>query len=96
MCFFRSTIFGIFSLTHKEEEVWPDGTHPMLFTESSCVCMPSFRPVALLFFSGKSIIFVVVFFQYRKGCGHIDILRHSSGDTDYKYTSNTKINEWKK
>ena len=38
--FFRSAIFGILSLTHKEEEVWPDETNPMLFTESSCVCMP--------------------------------------------------------
>ena len=26
--FFRSTIFGIFSLTHKEEEVWLDGPTP--------------------------------------------------------------------
>ena len=31
-CFFSSTIFDIFSITHIEEEVWPDGTHPMLFT----------------------------------------------------------------
>ena len=51
--FFRSTTFGIFSLTHKEEEVWLDGTQPMLLEESSCVCMPSFRPVAPFFFSGK-------------------------------------------
>ena len=37
--FFLSTIFDIFSLTHKREEVWLDGTHPMLFAESSWVCM---------------------------------------------------------
>ena len=68
-CFFRSTIFLHFSLTHKEEEVWPDGTHPMLFAESSCACMP-FRPV-VPFYSGKITIFVsfaiVVFFNIEKG-----------------------------
>ena len=56
-CFLISTILGIFSLTHKEEEVWPDGTHPMLFVESSCVCIPSFRFVAPFFFSSKSTTF---------------------------------------
>ena len=34
---FLSTIFDIFSLTHKEEEVWPDGTHHMLFTVKLCL-----------------------------------------------------------
>ena len=47
----KSSIFDI-SFTHKEEDVWPDGTHPMLFAESSCVVYLSFRLVALLF-SGK-------------------------------------------
>ena len=37
--------------------MWPDGTHSMLFIELSCVCMPSFRSVALFFFSSKSTIF---------------------------------------
>ena len=35
--FFLSTIFNIFSLTHNEEEVWPDGTHPMLFIVKLCL-----------------------------------------------------------
>ena len=39
-----------FSLLHKEEEVWPGGTHPMLLPESSCVWMPSFRSVAPFIF----------------------------------------------
>ena len=31
--------------------MWPDGTHPMLFVELSCVCMPGFRfVVSILFF----------------------------------------------
>ena len=58
--FFRSTIFDNFCLTHKEEEVWPDGTHPMLFTVSSCVSMPIFRSVTPFFFSGKSTIFCFI------------------------------------
>ena len=29
--------------------MWPDGTYPILFAESSCVCMPSFRSVAPFF-----------------------------------------------
>ena len=51
--FYQDTIFGICSLTHQEEEVWPSGTHPMLFPELSCICIPSFRPVALLVFLAK-------------------------------------------
>ena len=53
---FTSTIFDIFSLTHKEEDVWPDGSHPMLFEELSLSACQSFRPVALLF-SEKSTIY---------------------------------------
>ena len=45
--------FWFFSLTHKEQEVWQDGTHPKLFEESSCVCMPSFRPVDPFLFLAK-------------------------------------------
>ena len=63
--FFRSTILDIFNLTHKEEDVWPDGTHPMLFAESSCICMPSFRPVAPFFFLSKVPFFF--FFLVLKG-----------------------------
>ena len=40
--FFFKYRFDNFSLTHKEKEVWPDGTHPMLFTESICVFIPKF------------------------------------------------------
>ena len=31
-CYLGNTIFYIFSFTHKEEDVWPGGTHPRLFT----------------------------------------------------------------
>ena len=51
--FFKKHHFWNFSLTHKEEEVWPDGTHPTFFTESSCVSTPSFRFVAPSFFLAK-------------------------------------------
>ena len=44
---------AFFSLTYKEEAVWPDGTHPMLFEELSCICMPSFRYEDLFFFLVK-------------------------------------------
>ena len=57
--------------------MWPDETHLMLFTESSCVCMPSFKSVAPLFFSGRSTSSGAFFFKYRKGCGHIDMLMMS-------------------
>ena len=50
---FRSTIFGIFSLKHKEEEVWPGGTDPLLLPELGCVCIPIFRPVVPFFFWQK-------------------------------------------
>ena len=38
--FYRSNILDFFNITHKEEEVWPDRTHPMSFEESSCVYIP--------------------------------------------------------
>ena len=44
----------------------------MLFPESSCVSIPSFRPV-IQFFSGKSTIFGFLKI-YKNVCGHIDIL----------------------
>ena len=38
--------------------MWPDGTHPMLFSEISFVsACQSFRPVAQFFFSAKTTIF---------------------------------------
>ena len=37
---------AFFFLTQGEEEVWPGGTQPMLFPESSCIYIPSFRYVA--------------------------------------------------
>ena len=45
----------IFLALHTEKEVWPDGTHPMIFAESSYVRMAKFRPVTP-FISGKSTI----------------------------------------
>ena len=45
--------FNIFSLTHKKKEVWPDGTHPMLFTVKVVSACQSFTPIALLFFWQK-------------------------------------------
>ena len=70
---FKSTIFGIFRFTHKKEEVWPDGIHPILFAESGYVCMPSFRPVAPFFFLEK--VPFLAFLKYIKGCGQIDTLK---------------------
>ena len=43
----------------------------MLFEESSCVCMPSFRPVALSLFWAK--VPFLAWFEYRKRCNHMDI-----------------------
>ena len=71
--FFLEVPFLTFLALHKENKVWPDGTHPMLFAKSSCVCIPSFRP-EVNFFPGKSTIFDFFFFKYRKGCGYIDML----------------------
>ena len=51
--FFEAPFLAFFALTHKKEEVWPDETHPMLFAESSCVCMPSFMSVIPFFFLAK-------------------------------------------
>ena len=49
--FLEVTFWAIFSLTHKEEIVCPDRTHPMLYAESNYVCMSSFRSVATFFLS---------------------------------------------
>ena len=43
---------------HKEEEVWPDGTHPMLFAESSCVCMPRFWTCSSIIFFVEKVMFL--------------------------------------
>ena len=59
MCFFifRSIIFDIFSLTHKEEEVWPYGTNPMLFAEQVVSASQSFRTIApFIFFWKKNFL----------------------------------------
>ena len=58
--------------------MWPDGAHPLLFTESSCVYMPVAQ-----FFPGKVLFFL--FLNMEKGCGHIDMLKTFPGDTDCKY-----------
>ena len=57
--FFRSTIFGNF--IHKEEEVWPHGTFPMLLAESNCACMLSFRSVTPFLFLTKVTFFFFFF-----------------------------------
>ena len=64
--YFKSNIFGIFTLTHKKEEVWPDGTHPMIFAESSCVYIPIFRPIASFCFMVK-VPFLWIYFFIQKG-----------------------------
>ena len=67
---FRSTIL---SLAHKDEEVWPDGTH-LCYSQSQVVSTcQSFRPVAPFFFWLKCHLWLS-FIKYRKGCGHINIL----------------------
>ena len=76
---FLKYYFWYFNLVHKEEEVWPGRTHPMLFAESSCVCMPSFTSVAPFLFSRKKTIFL---FLISKG---IWPYIHSPGDTHSKY-----------
>ena len=62
LCVFLEVPFLAFLVLYAEEYMWPDGTHPMLFRESSCVCMLSFRPFAKFFF-GKSFIFLGFFMQ---------------------------------
>ena len=56
----------------------------MLFAESSCVCRPSFRPVTPFFFLAK-----VPFFGFLGNTERVvaiqTCLRHSPGNTDYKY-----------
>ena len=42
---------------HKEEVVWPDGTHPMSYGEWIIIWMTHFKSVAPLLYSGKSTIF---------------------------------------
>ena len=59
------SISTIFNLTHKEEEVWLDGTHPMFFEESSCVCMPSFMLVDPFLFRAN-VPFLAYFFNLLK------------------------------
>ena len=55
----------------------------MLFPELSCVCIPSIRPVTPCVFLAK--VPHMVSFEYRKRCGHINILKTFPGDTDSKY-----------
>ena len=63
--FFTNNFLNIFTLTHnQEEEVWPDGTYPMLFNESNCVCLQSFRSVTPFFL--EKVLFLA-FLKIRKG-----------------------------
>ena len=44
--------------------MWPDGTHSMLFAESNCVPIPTFRTVAqFFFFWGKNTIFGICLYR---------------------------------
>ena len=52
----------------------------MLHPESSCVCISNFRPFIFL-----AKVPFLAFFNYRKGCGYINILKAFSGDTNSKY-----------
>ena len=45
--------------------MWPDGIHPMFFVESSCIHMPSFRPVPSFFFLVK-VPFLAFFFNIER------------------------------
>ena len=69
--------------------MWPHGTHPMLFTGSSCVCMPSFRPVAPFFFLAK-VPFLAIFFNTERGVA----MKRSPGDTNsiYMWVCGSKFN----
>ena len=46
----------------------------MLSEESSCVCMPTFRPVAPFLYLAN-VLFLALFFKFRKGCGHIAVFK---------------------
>ena len=51
-----STILDIFCLTHVDEDVWPDGTHPMSLAEQQVVsAYQSFRPVAPFFYLESTV-----------------------------------------
>ena len=57
----------------------PVGTHPMLFQESSCLCIQSYMPVVPLFYLPK-----VPFLACIKRVGAILAeLKCSPGDTDF-------------
>ena len=61
--FLEVPFWHFLALHMEEEEMYLDGTHPLLFTGSICVCMPIFR------FEG-----LFLFLEKVKGCGHINML----------------------
>ena len=72
---FLSTIFNTFGLTNKEEEVWPDGIHPMLFTVKLCLHAKVLGCRTILL-SGKSI---KIFVFYSIDINYIvELLQHTS------------------
>ena len=48
------------------------GMHPMLFTESNCVCMPNFMLVAFFFLVKHQFWLICL---VHKGVCHIDLLK---------------------
>ena len=59
--------------------MWLDWTHSMLFEQSSCVCMPSFRPVAPSLFLAE--VPFLAFFEYRMGVTiqtYLKLIEHCS------------------
>ena len=77
--------FGIFSHSHRVRSVarWD----PPHIIRSVKLCLHAqVLACSSILFSDKSITFDFFFFlKYRKGCGHIDMPRHSPVDTDSKY-----------
>ena len=80
---FRSTFLSFFGLIYLKEEVWPSGMHPMLFTESSCVCMPSFNLVAPFFL--VKYLFGLICLVHKGVWPYRPTRENSPGDTDSKY-----------
>ena len=59
----------------------------MLHPKSSCVCIPCIKPVTPTVCHAKVpfLAFFLAQYEFRYGCGHIHILKHSPDSTDSKY-----------
>ena len=76
---FLGTIYSISSLTHQQVARW-NPSH--LLPESSCVCIPSFRPKSTYFFLPKYNFYI---FNTLRGVVIYTYLKHSPGGTCLKY-----------